>query len=76
MGYANRETAKPDDYWHAYQGKTYTLPSWDSVKNDYVQVRHNTEMSSMGFQAMSNRREILKQDEETTWFMLGQLAGK
>jgi SPP1 gp7 family putative phage head morphogenesis protein len=66
-GYGDNETAKPDKYWTAYQGKVY--------RGRMEQVS-NTEMTAIGYQALSDPLEFGKQDAETTWFMLGQLAGR
>jgi hypothetical protein len=65
-GYGDEERAKPDKYWHPYQGKMYEGGGY----------REGTEMTAMGYQAMLDRTEITMQDQETTWFMLGQLAGR
>lgn len=67
-GYGADETAKPDKYWSPYQGKTYPAPDGSGY--------HNTEMTAMGYQALNDPLDFGKQDAETTWFMLGQLAGR
>lgn len=65
--YADYEVARPDKFWDPYMGKEYLKSS----NGDH----YATEVTSMGYQALVGQ-DVSVQDQETTWFMLGQLAGR
>lgn len=66
-GYRRNERARPDKFYSPYMGKDYR----DRQGRVYA-----TEVSSMGFESLALPGAYHKLDDESLWFMLGQLAGR